>query len=276
MSTPTKRRKTNTYKSSPKTVGSLDFFFGKQTDSQGAKSRDNDTKSEADDQSSTLGALSGGIGLQNLTDEELARKLQDEWDEQDKRQGSREGDPTTDATEALFQNSTFLNSDTRTTPVPVHFNGHQNTDQSPQIREYPSHGKKDILALQSTVSAENSISSTVPFDENPLTFDPSKYLPELRKHWTELGNNASYAILTRCFILVNSTQSRIKIVDTLVNFLRTLIEGDPDSLLPAVITPTCQVQALLRLHRSGWRPTLYRPLIFHWSWALEAQPYQKR
>ncbi|KAK5240405.1 hypothetical protein LTR16_010679, partial [Cryomyces antarcticus] len=30
------------------------------------------------------------------------------------------------------------------------------------------------------------------------------------------------------------TQSRIKIVDTLVNLLRVIIEGDPDSLLPAV------------------------------------------
>lgn len=35
-------------------------------------------------------------------------------------------------------------------------------------------------------------------------------------------------------MLVNSTQSRIKIVDTLVNLLRTIIEGDPDSLLPTV------------------------------------------
>jgi DNA ligase-1 len=40
--------------------------------------------------------------------------------------------------------------------------------------------------------------------------------------------------LTRCFILINSTTSRIKIVDTLVNLLRTIIEGDPSSLLPAV------------------------------------------
>ena len=278
MSTPTKRRKTNSYKPSPKTVGSLDFFFGKQKNSRGAKSRDNDNdaRCEADDHSSISGALPDGIGSQSLTDEELARKLQDEWDEQDKRRRSREGDPTTDATEDTVQNCTLSNGDARITPVPVHVNVHHNGDQLLQIREYPSHEKKDTLSLQSTASAENSISSTVPFDENPLTFDPSKYLPELRKHWAELGDSASYAILTRCFMLVNSTQSRIKIVDTLVNFLRTLIEGDPDSLLPAVITPTRWSQALLRLHRSGWRPTLYRPHIFHWSWASEDQPYQKR
>ena len=45
---------------------------------------------------------------------------------------------------------------------------------------------------------------------------------------------ATYALLTRCFVLVSGTTSRIKIVDTLVNCLRLLIEGDPDSLLPAV------------------------------------------
>lgn len=234
MSTPTKRRKTNAYKPSPKTVGSLDFYFGKQKDSQGPETRDNDARREADDHSSTFGALPDGIGSQSLTDEELARKLQNEWDEQDKRQRSREGDPTTDAAEDTVQNGSDSNGDTGTTSVPVHPNEHHNTDQLPQSREYPSDGKKDTLSLQSIASAENSIFSTVPFDENPLTFAPSKYLPELRKHWAELGNSASYAILTRCFILVNSTQSRIKIVDTLVNFLRTIIEGDPDSLLPAV------------------------------------------
>jgi DNA ligase-1 len=35
-------------------------------------------------------------------------------------------------------------------------------------------------------------------------------------------------------VLVNSTTSRIRIVDTLVNTIRLLIEGDPPSLLPAV------------------------------------------
>lgn len=67
-----------------------------------------------------------------------------------------------------------------------------------------------------------------------MTFDPSRYLPDLKNCWAAHSGEASYSLLTRCFILVNSTQSRIKIVDTLVNFLRTIIEGDPESLLPAV------------------------------------------
>jgi hypothetical protein len=105
---------------------------------------------------------------------------------------------------------------------------------------FTSLGPKNNLSLQSTGSAEDEISSKIPFDESPLTFDPQKYVPDLQKHWAAEDGNASYALLTRCFVLVNSTQSRIKIVDTLVNLLRTLIEGDPTSLLPTVcIQTTC-------------------------------------
>ncbi len=74
----------------------------------------------------------------------------------------------------------------------------------------------------------------MPFDESPLTFNLAKYVTELQGHWAAEGGDASYAILTRCFVLVNSTQSRIKIVDTLVNLLRVIIEADPNSLLPTV------------------------------------------
>ena len=244
MSTPTKRRKTNTYKPSPTTVGSLDFFFGKQKDGQGPKTRDHDCSSSAGDHTPTLGQLPDGIGSQTLTDEELARKLQYEWDEQDKVRRSRGDDPTTDAVEDTVHGGST--GDTAVTAISVQLKEAQDTDQFRQASKNSSYRRKDFLSLQSTASAENSISSTVPFDENPLTFDPSKYLPDLRKHWTELDDSASYAILTRCFILVNSTQSRIKIVDTLVNFLRTLIEGDPGSLLPAVCPSVSRDRAFLK------------------------------
>ncbi|KAI9823284.1 MAG: hypothetical protein M1832_002508 [Thelocarpon impressellum] len=90
------------------------------------------------------------------------------------------------------------------------------------------------LALQSGASPEDTLSSTVPLDEGPLTFEPSRYIQNFQQHWKADGGSASYALLTRCFVLVNRTQSRIKIVDTLVNFLRLIIEADPDSLLPSV------------------------------------------
>ena len=235
MSTPTKRRKPNTYKASPQTVGSIDFFFNKKKNEVAVNARGHGPAAAAppDGESTDPG--------QNLTDEELARKLQFEWDAQDKvrvQESARVGKSYSPESKDSKHERNFadgyksvphlagspsgLNQD--------HIDGDIQTHQSPKKL---SNGK-DTLALQSTASAEDAISLTVPFDENPLTFNPGKYLPELKRHWANQGGDASYGLLTRCFVLVNSTQSRIKIVDTLVNLLRTLIEGDPASLLPAV------------------------------------------
>lgn len=93
---------------------------------------------------------------------------------------------------------------------------------------------KNTLSLQSMADAEESISATMPLDESPLTFEPAKYIPDLQNAWAAEGGNASYALLTRCFVLVGGTTKRIKTVDTLVNCVRLLIEADPASLLPAV------------------------------------------
>ena len=94
--------------------------------------------------------------------------------------------------------------------------------------------ERSTLSLQANTSTEDADTNGISFDESPLTFDPSKHIPFLKTHWGINNGDASYGLLTHAFVLVNSTQSRLKIVDTLVNFLRTLIEADPDSLLPAV------------------------------------------
>lgn len=240
MSTPTKRRKTNSHKPSPKAVGSLDFFFGKQKDIQEGQKRYGHTQSDTDEPFLGSAALPSNLDSRSLTDEELARKLQNEWDEQDRHKSIvADGSTTANDSECLNTPSgpeyrkipecrdtlaTFAAEDADRANI-----DHRQQGQANEIDR-----KKDTLSLQSTASTDNPNFSSIPFDENPLTFDPSRYLPGLMNHWTELGNEASYAILIRCFILVNSTQSRIKIVDTLVNFLRTIIQGDPDSLLPAV------------------------------------------
>lgn len=93
---------------------------------------------------------------------------------------------------------------------------------------------KGTLSLQSVAASVDTVSESIPFDQSPLVFDPSDYVPKLKAHWAREGGSASYALLTRCFVLVSSTASRIKIVDTLVNCLRIIIEVDPESLLPAV------------------------------------------
>lgn len=93
---------------------------------------------------------------------------------------------------------------------------------------------KNTLSLSSVAAVEDQATSTLPLDESPLTFDPSQYIPQLQAAWAAEGGDSSYALLVRCFVLVSGTQSRIKIVDTLVNCLRIFIEADPSSLLPAV------------------------------------------
>ncbi|KAL8940212.1 MAG: hypothetical protein Q9211_002384 [Gyalolechia sp. 1 TL-2023] len=228
MATPSKRQKTNHYKDAPRSVKSLDFFFG----SQKAR-RSSTSQPSAQDAAGEADWTASKEQDQQLTDEQLARKLQQEWDATDSKH---------DATE--IQEKAAPNDERHKD------HGHSNASQDaptdlartfqPPIPS-PKRQKDGLispvegtLSLQSTASAEDAISSAVPFDESPMTFDPSRYLPDLQTHWATHGGEASYGLLTRCFVLVNSTQSRIKIVDTLVNFLRTIIEGDPDSLVPAV------------------------------------------
>lgn len=93
---------------------------------------------------------------------------------------------------------------------------------------------KNTLSLQSMAEAEETASASISLDESPLTFEPPKYIPALREAWAAEGGHASYALLTRCFVIVGGTTKRIKTVDSLVNCVRLLIEADPSSLLPAV------------------------------------------
>lgn len=227
MATPTKRRKTNTYKPSPQTVGSLDFFFGKQRE---------DKKPEAQSRQSVHPDLQRD-GKALLTDEELARKLQLEWNGEDDSNESRiEGGINATATATIqdeVEGKEGIVERDCTSTRSLEEGTKDPTDPDENISK-PAQNQPGTLSLQTPIICRDTISSTIPFDENPLTFDPSAYTPDLLGEWAQEGGDASYGLLTRCFVLVNGTQSRIKIVDTLVNFLRTIIEGDPGSLLPAV------------------------------------------
>ncbi|KFY75820.1 hypothetical protein V499_04217 [Pseudogymnoascus sp. VKM F-103] len=237
MAPPAKRPKlSNSSKSSPAKQRGLDYFFSKQKGGSPAKSSQNHQDAQAEDTTT------------ELTDEQFARKLQAQWDEEDAG-SSTVTVPRQDDIGSPFVASEQLNYDV---PITDTDNAEQRQDnkagESPKTvstvtssfmsKDSGSSNQalkvKNSLALQSGVSEEDSISSGICFDESPLTFDPHKYLPDLQKQWAGHGGNASYALVIRCFVLVNSTQSRIKIVDTLVNLLRTIIEGDPSSLLPAV------------------------------------------
>ncbi|KAJ5950829.1 uncharacterized protein N7479_009242 [Penicillium vulpinum] len=149
---------------------------------------------------------------QTLSDEALARKLQAEWNEQEN-------------TSTPIEDTQF---NLQTNPAPSTLDSPVSPPVAPVIP------KKSTLSLQSSAGTEDTISLAIPLDQSPQTFDASQYAAELQSHWATEGGDASYALLTRAFILANATTSRIKIVDTLVNFLRVLIEGDPSSILPAV------------------------------------------
>ncbi|KAI1489940.1 DNA ligase 1 [Biscogniauxia mediterranea] len=220
MPSPAKKRKLNDSKPTAVPSRGLEYFFSKQR------------KNGPNAAISTNNALDNGSSSQanGMSDEELARKLQAEWD--------------LEASKAGLNGSAQASSST-SSPLKIQDAQHVSTvsvapDKNPLPSKSlalntPGKGKeKGTLSLQSVAASVDTVSESIPFDESPLTFDPSQYVATLQEHWEGEGGDASYALLTRCFVLVSSTSSRIKIVDTLVNCLRVLIEADPQSLLPAV------------------------------------------
>jgi DNA ligase-1 len=224
MTSPAKRLKKNDGSGQP--VRNLDYFFAKQP----AKATPKDAPRNA---TASVEAPTDE-DTANLTDEQLARKLQEQWDKEDQQRGQPEQpassnelyeEPEKPATNSAAKDD---NAEIGRSKSPV---------AAPNIEEVPKAlpaKQKNTLSLQSTASEEDTITANIPFDQSPLEFHPQKYIPDLQKHWVTDGGHATYALLTRCFILVNSTTSRIKSVDTLVNLIRTIIESDPSSLLPAV------------------------------------------
>ena len=224
MSSPAKRRRVNGYKAADTPTRGLDFFFARQRDAQKKK-----TQKRNLDVNQDLPEPTDIEDTHGLTDEELARKLEAQWTAEDRKNGDGpsvhhekdQNEPAHDQEDAQILH---------TPRVEVS----DNTGNPSSQLAVASDQSKNTLALQFTGADEDTVTANIPFDESPLTFEPSKYIPELQKEWEADGGHASYALLTRCFVLVNGTQSRIKIVDTMVNMLRMIIETDPDSLLPTV------------------------------------------
>lgn len=203
MSNPAKKRKRNAPESTPQQTRSIASFFQSQATkkTEQAVNSENELADTAHDTEQTL------------SDEALARKLQKEWDEEESSLASTTQDP---------EPTTSTTTTTSTPPVTL--------TENPKSKAQ----KKNTLSLQSSTGMEDTISLSIPLDQSPLTFDAASYAEELQSHWAAEGGDATYALLTRAFVLANATTSRIRIVDTLVNFLQVLIEGDPSSVLPAV------------------------------------------
>lgn len=255
MPSPAKKRKLN------KDVGvaplpsrGLEYFFSKQkqqaseTGPAGLGNVDADAHGRAEAGGGT--ARSGDDAEaqhEGMTDEELARKLQAEWDQEDAERQQDRGqlqhnhvsgraqDGQGDIQNELAADVTTGGSkETAELPQAAASSTAPRTPEPARPVVNPFASGKGTLSLQSAASAVDTVTESIPFDESPLTFDPGKYLPELRKGWESDRGQASYSLLTHCFVIVGGTQSRIKTVDAMVNCLRILIEGDPESLLPAV------------------------------------------
>lgn len=211
MASPAKKRKLNS--DSKQASKGLEYFFAKQK-----QNAPEPIPEKPDEPVATPNE-------QEQTDEELARKLQAEWDEEAAQARRSNGDRATSEQEIVEQPKA-QSTGVETPEAP-------GTPKSAPPSAFKQMGK-NTLSLQSMADAEESVSATIPLDESPLTFEPAKYIPDLQKAWAAEGGNASYALLTRCFVLVGGTTKRIKTVDTLVNCVRLLVEADPASLLPAV------------------------------------------
>lgn len=230
MVSPAKKRKLNGNDSKPAVRG-IEYFFAKQKKPP---------------------AVAAKHLNESLSDEELARKLQAEWSKEEagsaKPDDAAPGPPVQQPAAlptrtALGNSGNLVASGTSTAP-----SKDEDQDATATPAAAASKPARNFMSLQSVATAEDTVSSSLPLDESPLTFQPSKYIDKLKEQWSADGGNASYALLTRCFVLVGGTSSRIKIVDTLVNCIRILIEADPTSLLPAVRWSACLLHKI-SLHR---------------------------
>ena len=194
MGSPAKRRRKNDGTAIPSPgARTLDFFFGKTRFEAAAETLSQQPQAVEETREPVIQVEEG------QTDEELARKLHEEWN------GVSSG------SNLAVANTSALVGD----GVAV----------SEGVVE-----QKNEIAIENTVDAD-LVHSTIPLSQDPFSFDPDAY-GGLTKSFP--NGKTTYALLTRAFVLVTSTRSRIMIVDILVNLLRVIIRHDPGSLLPAV------------------------------------------
>jgi DNA ligase-1 len=244
MVSPTKKRKKNP-PTTPHKGKTLDDFFGK-------KSAQSPTPAE----SRRTGQSSTNTSVQGLNDEEYARQLARQWEEEDQTAAGSEDAGAHAGVKRRRSSSTEREDAELAKKLAVQDQkgeadhaesnafGHDRAMES-RSREKQTPGRTGPInstypepvtpkKKEVSVQTEEDIIRTtesIPLDSDPLAFTPDDYR-DLAHSWPD--EKATYGLLTRAFVLVNSTRSRIKIVDTLVNLLRTLIRLDPESLLASV------------------------------------------
>jgi DNA ligase 1 len=212
---------------------SLEFFFAKQAQTPPRRVKEESTFS------ATRGTEDVEIQRlkQELADEKLARELQEletaskTNDEQFARQldefyHSVDGDSTiTDEPVTPIKNKKYSGKDLDT-PTP------DRADKS-NLERMNSLSPLAMKVAGKSTEIQTSLKEicAIPLDKDPLAFDPAVDAA-CADSWSP--QKTPYAFLTHAFILINSTRSRLKMVDYLVNTLRVVIHHDPLSLLPLV------------------------------------------
>ena len=142
MNSPSKRRKKNDGSSQP--VRKLEHFFAKQT-----------AKAAAKDAPKSPDETNGAQNVQDastLTDEEYARKLQEEWNKEDQAQEQQLKPPSSDELYADAEKPTPNSASTATAEQSIEPEMTKDTPMSPQKQ-------KNTLTLQSTATEEDTITA---------------------------------------------------------------------------------------------------------------------
>lgn len=243
MESPAKRRKIT--KSTTASARQIDAFFRKpQPPAPLLRTAVDDITHESDLPSS-----------QGLSDEEFARQLSAQWAEEEKALGqpsqARASESTSSLSDEKLQRANEPEEVTHHPSSPPRQDHH--IDSKPGVSTFTSKhppgplglgdkppdptssSSKNFLSLQSAGSIEDKITDNIQLDEDWLSFSVPSHLSPLKSQWeANGGGDSTYALLVRCFTLVNATTKRLKILSIMINCFRIIIEGDPDSLLPAV------------------------------------------
>ncbi|KAF8160810.1 DNA ligase [Crassisporium funariophilum] len=94
-----------------------------------------------------------------------------------------------------------------------------------------THSANDSTNRRIIMRPRKDNTTTTPLTFSPLDIDPTLYQPDSQPSESV---KAPYALLTHAFVTLSQTRSRISIINTLTNVLRTIILKHPTSLLPAI------------------------------------------
>ncbi|EGE09473.1 DNA ligase I [Trichophyton equinum CBS 127.97] len=114
-----------------------------------------------------------------LTDEQLARKLQTEWNKKSQDE-SGSSTPGHRATETLQEEKPRASDEVADASSSIEKGSLPDT---PTLTPRKENKPRGILSLQSSSMAEDTISFSLPFDLSPLEFDPHEQKEILQAHW---------------------------------------------------------------------------------------------